>query len=87
MKTQTPTEKRKSKIASLPPSVARLATAAVALPILFASILIAKLAWLFVMIGAAALAIGLYEFWLLARRQQVKPDVAALLPAMVAKPR
>ena len=77
MKPQTPTQKRKSKIASLPPSVARLATAAVALPILFASILIAKLAWLFVVIGAAALAIGLYEFWLLARRQQVKPDVAA----------
>ena len=61
----------------MPPSVARLATAAVALPILFASILIAKLAWLFVLIGAAAMIIGLYEFWLLARRQQVKPDVAA----------
>ena len=37
----------------------------------------AKLAGLFVLIGAVAMMIGLYEFWLLARRQQVKPDVAA----------
>ena len=75
MKPQTPTQKRKSKIASLPPSVARLATAAVALPILFASILIAKLAWLFVVIGAVAMSIALWEFWRLARRQA---DLAAM---------
>ena len=57
--------------------MSRLATAAIALPILFASILIAKLAWLFVLIGAATMIVGLYEFWLLARRQQIKADVAA----------
>ena len=77
LKTQPQNQKQKSKILSLPPLVARLATAAVALPILFASILMAKLAGLFVLIGAIAMMIGLYEFWLLARRQQVKPDVAA----------
>ena len=30
-----------------------------------------------VLIGATAMTIGLYEFWLLARRQQIKADVTA----------
>ncbi len=49
----------------------------VLLPILIASIVIAKLALLFVLVAAVAMVIALYEFWLLARRQQVKADVAA----------
>lgn len=72
-----PNQNQKSKTGSLSSSAKRLATAAVALPILFASILIAKLALLFVLIGAATMIIGLYEFWLLARRQQIKADVTA----------
>ena len=52
-------------------------TAVVLLPILIASIVVAKLALLFVLIAAVAMVIALYEFWLLARRQQVKADVAA----------
>ncbi len=67
----------KSKLAAIPPSIARLLTAAVCLPILFASIVIAKLTLLFVLIAAVAMVFALYEFWLLARRQQVKADVAA----------
>ena len=67
----------KSKLAAIPPSIARLLTAAVCLPILIASIVIAKLALLFVLIAAVAMVFALYEFWLLARRQQVKADVAA----------
>jgi phosphatidate cytidylyltransferase len=66
-----------SKLAAIPPSIARLLTAAVLLPILIASIVIAKLALVFVLIAAIAMVIALYEFWLLARRQQVKADVAA----------
>ncbi|HSP62140.1 MAG TPA: phosphatidate cytidylyltransferase, partial [Pyrinomonadaceae bacterium] len=77
MKTQTPEQKPKSKLAGIPPSIARVLTAIVLLPILIVSILIAKLALLFVLIATVAMVIALYEFWLLARRQQVKADVAA----------
>ena len=54
----------------------RIITAAVLLPILIASILISWLQPLFVLLAAAALVLGLYEFWSLARRRQMKPDVA-----------
>jgi phosphatidate cytidylyltransferase len=77
LKAQTPKQKPKSRLAAIPPSIARVLTALVLLPILIASILIAKLALLFVLIAAVAMVIALYEFWLLARRQQVKADVAA----------
>ena len=53
-------------------------TAVVLLPILIASILIAKLALLFVGIAAVAMVIALWEFWLLAQRQQIKADRAAM---------
>ena len=52
-------------------------TAAVGLPILIASILVAKLAFLFIVIAAAAMVFALFEFWLLARKQQVKADMIA----------
>ena len=55
----------------------RLLTALVALPILIASILVPFLWWLFVALAAAAMVIGLWEFYLLAKRLKLKPDAAA----------
>ena len=57
-------------------------TAVVLLPILIASIVIPKLALMFVLLVAIALIVGLLEFWLLARKQQIRADpVAGLLGA------
>ncbi|MBV9923705.1 MAG: phosphatidate cytidylyltransferase [Acidobacteria bacterium] len=53
----------------------RLITAAVALPVLIASIVVPQLWWLFVLLGMAAVVIALYEFWFLCRRVGAKPDV------------
>jgi phosphatidate cytidylyltransferase len=55
----------------------RILTALVTLPILIASILIPWLWWLFVALAAAAMVIGLWEFYLLAKRLKLKPDAAA----------
>jgi len=64
------------------PSVARILTAVVLLPILIASIVIPKLALLFVLLAAVALVIALLEFWTLARKQKIRADpVAGLLGA------
>src|SRR5215203_1804400 len=52
----------------------RLLTALVALPILIASILVPSLWWLFVLLAAAAMVFGLWEFYVLAKRLQLKPD-------------
>ena len=57
--------------------MSRILTAAIALPILIASILIPWLQPLFVAIAAAALVFGLYEFYVLARKKDMKPDVGA----------
>ena len=57
--------------------MSRIITAAIALPILIASILIPWLQPLFIAIAAAALVFGLYEFYVLARKKDMKPDVAA----------
>lgn len=57
--------------------MSRIITAAIALPILVASILIPQLQLLFVVIAAAAMLLGLYEFYVLARTKDTKPDVAA----------
>jgi len=53
----------------------RLLTALVALPILIVSILVPSLWWLFVLLAAAAMVFGLSEFYVLAKRLQLKPDV------------
>lgn len=53
----------------------RLVTAAVALPVLIASIVIPPLKLLFVAIAVAAMAVALYEFWFLAKRVGARPDV------------
>jgi phosphatidate cytidylyltransferase len=54
----------------------RILTAVVVLPFLIASILISYLWWVFVLLAAAAIVLGLWEFYLLARRLKLKPDVA-----------
>ena len=55
----------------------RILTAVIALPILIASILIPWLWWLFVALAAVAMVLGLWEFYLLAKRLKLKPDAAA----------
>ena len=57
--------------------MSRIITAAIALPILIASILIPQLQLLFIVLAAAAMLLGLYEFYALARKKDIKPDVAA----------
>lgn len=57
--------------------MSRIITAIIALPILIASILIPWLQPLFVAIAAAAMISGLYEFYVLARKKDIKPDAAA----------
>jgi phosphatidate cytidylyltransferase len=57
--------------------MSRILTAAIALPILIASILIPWLQALFVAIAAAAMFFGLYEFYVLARKKDMKPDLGA----------
>lgn len=54
----------------------RILTALIALPILIASILIPQLWALFVALAFAAMALGLYEFWLLAKNRGVKVDTS-----------
>jgi phosphatidate cytidylyltransferase len=57
--------------------MSRIITAAIALPILIVSILVPSLQLLFVILVAAAMIFGLYEFYVLARKKDMKPDVAA----------
>ena len=52
----------------------RIITAAIALPFLIASIWISWLQPLFVALAAAAMGLGLIEFWKLARQRGMKPD-------------
>ena len=62
----------------------RIITAAVALPVLIASILYTPLELLFVAIAVAAIVVALYEFWFLARRVGAKPDVVVGYAATAA---
>jgi phosphatidate cytidylyltransferase len=55
----------------------RILTAVVVLPFLIASILISSLWWVFDLLAAAAMVVGLWEFYLLAKRLQLKPDPTA----------
>ena len=55
----------------------RLLTAVIALPFLIASILVPWLKWFFVALAGVALALALFEFYVLARRLQLKPDTGA----------
>jgi phosphatidate cytidylyltransferase len=55
----------------------RILTALVVLPFLIASILIASLWWVFVLMAAAAMVLGLWEFYLLAKRLKLQPNATA----------
>ena len=55
----------------------RIITAVIVLPFLIASFLISWLQPLFVALAAAAMVLGLYEFYVLARKKDIKPDFAA----------
>src|SRR5918912_1695847 len=54
--------------------MSRIITALIVLPVLIASILVDWLALLFIVLAIAAMVLGLYEFWLLAKRRDLKPD-------------
>jgi phosphatidate cytidylyltransferase len=56
---------------------ARLITAAVVLPFLIASILVLWLKWLFVAMAIAAMALALFEFYVLAKKRDLKPDTGS----------
>jgi phosphatidate cytidylyltransferase len=62
----------------------RLITAAVALPVLIASVIVKPLWPLFVALAMAAIVIALYEFWFLCRRVGAKPDVVVGYAAVAA---
>jgi phosphatidate cytidylyltransferase len=62
----------------------RIITAAIALPVLIASIIYPPLKILFVVLAAAAIVVALYEFWFLARRVGAKPDVVVGYAATAA---
>ena len=62
----------------------RLVTAAVALPVLIASIVVPPLKLLFVAIAIAAMVVALYEFWFLSKRVGAKPDVVVGYAAAAA---
>ena len=62
----------------------RIITAAVALPILIASIIYPPLKFLFVALAVAAIVIALYEFWFLSKRVGAKPDVVVGYAATAA---
>ncbi len=64
--------------------MARVLTAAVLLPILVVSIIFPKLALLFVVLTGAAMVAALVEFWLLARKQQIRADAAAMFLSAAA---
>jgi phosphatidate cytidylyltransferase len=53
----------------------RIITALIALPVLIASILVPWLWPLFVALALFAMVAGLYEFWWLARKREMKPDI------------
>jgi phosphatidate cytidylyltransferase len=64
--------------------MSRIITAAIFLPILMASILVSWLAPLFIALAVTAMMLGLYEFWMLARRREIKPDVVVGFAAAAA---
>jgi phosphatidate cytidylyltransferase len=57
--------------------MSRILTAVVVLPFLIASILITWLAPLFVALAAAVMVLGLYEFYVLAKKKGMQPDIVA----------
>src|SRR5436305_14989244 len=64
--------------------MSRIITAAIALPLLIASIIFPPLEWVFFVIGSAAIVIALYEFWCLSKRVGAEPDVVVGYAATAA---
>ena len=64
--------------------MSRIITAVILLPFLIASILVSWLQPLFVVLAAAAMVLGLYEFYLLAGKKGIKADAATGYLAAVA---
>src|SRR5688572_29742075 len=64
--------------------MSRIITAVIVLPFLIASILVSWLQPLFVVMAAAAMVLGLYEFYLLTAKKGIKADAAAGYLAAVA---
>lgn len=64
--------------------MSRIITAVILLPFLIASILVPWLQPLFVVLAAAAMVLGLYEFYLLVGKRGIKADAAAGYLAAVA---
>src|SRR5215210_2854821 len=62
----------------------RIITALIVLPVLIASILISWLWPLFIALALSAMTAGLYEFWWLARKREMKPDVVVGFAAAAA---
>jgi phosphatidate cytidylyltransferase len=62
----------------------RLITAAIALPVLIASIIFPPLKILFVVLAVAAVVVALYEFWFLSKRVGARPDVVVGFAATAA---
>jgi phosphatidate cytidylyltransferase len=62
----------------------RLITAAIALPILIASIIFRPLHFVFILLAVIAMAAGLYEFWWLTRKKGAKPDIVVGYAAAAA---
>jgi phosphatidate cytidylyltransferase len=58
--------------------MSRILTAVVLLPFLIASILISWLEPLFVFLAATAMVLAIYEFYLLAKKRDLKPDPVAM---------
>jgi phosphatidate cytidylyltransferase len=56
-------------------NMSRIITAIIALPILFASIYFSWLWPLFIAIAVAAMVFALHEFWTLAKRRAIRPDI------------
>ncbi|MGH9898610.1 MAG: phosphatidate cytidylyltransferase [Pyrinomonadaceae bacterium] len=57
--------------------MARLITGIIFLPLIFVSIWAASLTWVFILLVVAAISLGLYEFWSLAARNEMAPDLPA----------
>jgi phosphatidate cytidylyltransferase len=71
---QKPTAKKSESKSS---GSARLLTAVIVLPFLIASILVPWLKWLFVAMAVAAMALALFEFYVLAKQRGLAPDTGA----------
>jgi phosphatidate cytidylyltransferase len=62
----------------------RVLTAVIALPILIATIVVPQLALLFVLLAVVAIGLAMYEYYSLALRRDIRPDIVAMYLATAA---